>query len=269
MSQPERSEGARLESDAGIEERFAVADADRARGEYAEALARYREIIDAVGGAEPHCSRACAGAAACLVELGDAGGALAILDRGARAAEAARHVEGEIVDAGVRGGVLASVGRTAEAMALLEATAAACRQRGLESPLPQVLHHLAAAYLAARRSAEAITTARESIALQATARTDASPVGPLITLGAAYGQLGDLGAAESTLREALDGARSRGERALEGWALLMSAEIALGRGERAAALDVIDEAQEIAEELAMRPLLERCRAALRRAAGGA
>ena len=41
-------------------------------------------------------------------------------------------------------------------------------------------------------------------------------------------------------------------------------ELALRRGDRAAAAQHFDEAQEIAEELGTRPLLERCRVALRR-----
>ena len=64
--------------------------------------------------------------------------------------------------------------------------------------------------------------------------------------------------------KALEFAGRNGERSWEGWARLGWGELALRRGDRAAAAQHFDEAQEIAEELGTRPLLERCRVALQR-----
>ena len=55
-------------------------------------------------------------------------------------------------------------------------------------------------------------------------------------------------------------------RGWEAWTRYVAGLIAERRGDRAAAERGFDEAQEIAEELGLRPLLERCRAALARIA---
>jgi tetratricopeptide (TPR) repeat protein len=85
-------------------------------------------------------------------------------------------------------------------------------------------------------------------------------------LAMAHLDLGDPELAEADLKKALEFAERNGEHSWEGWARLVWGELALYRGDRATAAQHFDEAQEIAEGLGMRPLLERCRAALARVA---
>jgi hypothetical protein len=66
------------------------------------------------------------------------------------------------------------------------------------------------------------------------------------------------------VRRALEFAERNGERPWGGWARLVAAGIAARRGDRPAAERDLDEAQAIAEELGMRPLLEACGALARR-----
>jgi tetratricopeptide (TPR) repeat protein len=144
-----------------------------AQGRYPESVASYRELIDALEGpmaterfglsGQPY-SGACANAAESLIELGDIAGALAMIERGRAAADATGHLYTQMSVAAYHGGVLTAAGRVDEAITLLEATAATCREKRFVGQLINTLRFLARAYLAAGRPADAALAMRESIA---------------------------------------------------------------------------------------------------------
>jgi class 3 adenylate cyclase/tetratricopeptide (TPR) repeat protein len=240
-------------------------------GRYPEALREARELIALLRGPRaterfglsgiPYAG-ACGHVALVLAELGDHAGALQMLEEGQRVVDAANHLYSQMTLAAVRGRVLLAAGRTHDAVALLQPTAATCRERHFVGQLINALKALAHAYVQAGRAADAIAPARESIALQEQAKVYVERTYKHTVLARAYLALGDLDAAETELGHALAFADRNAERGHEGWARLAGAEIAARRGDRARAASLLAEAQEIAEALAMRPLLERCRALL-------
>jgi tetratricopeptide (TPR) repeat protein len=242
-------------------------------GQYAETVREARELVALLEGPRaterfglsgiPY-TGACGDAALALAELGDLAGALAMLDEGQRVADAAEHVYSQTTLAAARGRVLVEAGRIPEAIGLLEPTAATCRERHFVGQLINALKYGADAYVAAGRHADAIAAAREAIALQDQAKVYVERTYTHTVLTRAYLALGDLDQAEAELAQALGYAERNGERGHEGWARLAGAELAARRGEAARAAALVDEAQDIAESLAMRPLVERCRARLRR-----
>jgi tetratricopeptide (TPR) repeat protein len=251
---------------------FYISHALIAQGRYVEALARAREVLDLLEGPRamerfglsglPY-SGACEQAAGCLVELGDDAGALAILDRGQRVADAANHLYSQMVLAQMRGHVLAQAGRVAEGIAILEGAERTCRERRFIGQHINALRHLGDAYVLAGRPADALPAVTESIALQDRAQVFVHRTRKHTTLAAAHFALGDLTRAEAELARALALGEQRGERGQLGWARLLEAEMAAARGDRATAEAALDAAQEIAEELGMLRLLEHCRRRLR------
>ena len=252
---------------------FYLCHAHHAMGRYAEGLRRAREILTLLEGPQaterfglsglPY-SGACAMAAESLGELGDHEGALELIRQGQRVADAANHLYSQMVLAAAQGDVLVGVGRTDEAIAVLEPAVRVCREKNFVGQLINALKHLGRAYVLAGRSAAAIPLVTESIDLQEKASVYVQRTLKHTTLAMAHLDLGELVAAEENLTKALEFAGRNGERSWEGWARLGWGELALRRGDRAAAARHFDEAQEIAEELGTRPLLERCRVALRR-----
>jgi class 3 adenylate cyclase/tetratricopeptide (TPR) repeat protein len=251
---------------------FYLSHAYHALGQYAAAVDEANEVLRRLDGPRRHerfglsglpYSGACAIAAESLAELGDEHGALATIRRGQEAADAADHLYSQMAVAAAHGHVLTSVGRPQEAIAMLEPAAATCRRRSFVGQLINALRHLGHAYLAADRPADALPPLRESIELQERARVSVTRGSQLTTLAEAHLALGDLDAAEARLAEALAFVERQGERGAEAWARLASARLAHRRGDRARAVRMVEEAEEIAEELAMRPLLEQCRALTR------
>jgi class 3 adenylate cyclase/tetratricopeptide (TPR) repeat protein len=206
---------------------------------------------------------ACGFGALALAELGDRAGALEMLAEGQRVVDASNHLYSQMTVAAVRGRVLVAADRADEAIALLEPTAATCRDKRFVGQLINALKYLADAYVLAGRPAEALAPARESIALQEQAKVYVERTIQHTALARAHLALGDQDQAGAELGQALAFAERNGERGHEGWARLVGAQIAARRGDHAAAIRFLDETQDIAEELAMRPLLERCRALLR------
>ena len=178
-------------------------------------------------------------------------------------ADTANHLYSQMAVAASHGIVLVSAARAAEAIEILEATATTCREKKFVGQLIIALRDLGRAYVLAGRPAEAIALEQECIDLQETAKVYVNRGLQHTTLVEAHLALGNLGQAAAVLESALDFAQRNGERGTEGWARLTGGELALRRGDRATAARYFDEAQEIAEELGMRPLVERCRAALR------
>ena len=203
-------------------------------------------------------------AAESLGELGDHEGALELIQRGQRVADAANHLYSQMVLAAAQGDVLVGAGRGAEAIAVLEGAVRSCREKNFVGQLINALKHLGRAYVLTGRSDAAIPLIQESIDLQEKASVYVLRTLQHTALAMAHLDLGDLEAAEANLKKALEFAERNGERTWEGWARLVWGELALRRGDRTTAAQRLDEAQEIAEELGARPLLERCRVALRR-----
>ena len=250
---------------------FYLCHAYHVLGRYAESLQRAREILALLEGPRaterfglsglPY-SGACAMAAASLAELGDHEGAQDLIRRGQRVADGANHLYSQMVLAAAQGDVLVGAGRIDEAVAVLEPAVRTCREKNFVGQLINALKHLGRAYVPAGRSAAAVPLIQESIDLQEKAKVYVERALQHTALAMAHLDLADSGQAEAHLRKALEFAERNGERAWEGWARLVWGELSLRRGDREAAARYVDEAQEIAEELGMRPLLERCRAAL-------
>ena len=247
------------------------ARADHDAGLYRDALETARELLgflDAIGELAPIGEHAlprvaaCAIGARCLSELGDPPGALELIDQG-RAGTDASDVESRLELDAAAGQVLARSGRVEAAIALLESAFAACRDLGSDAARAASLEALASAYVAGGRYDVAIARAEEAIACAERAGTDQAR--SLTTLARAYLGAGNLDRAEAEYERALELARQREARGTEGWVLLAGGEIAARRGDRARTEQRLDDAQEIAEELSMMPLVERCRATLRRA----
>ena len=239
-----------------------------AQGRYADAIASYRELVETLEGpraterfglsGQPY-SGACANGAEALCELGDTAGALALVERGRAAADAGGHLYSQMVVAGYHGAALIHAGRTAEAIPLLETAAATCREKHFVGQLINSTRFLARAYLEAGRPADAVRTVQESIAVHEAAGVAVVRTTQLTTLGLAQLQLGDTDGARATLQEAVARAERLGERGAEGWARLARAELEAAARDVVTAAAELDQAQDIAEELGMRPLVERCR----------
>jgi tetratricopeptide (TPR) repeat protein len=141
---------------------------------------------------------------------------------------------------------------------------ATCREKHFVGQLINGLRNLAHAYVVAGRPSEAIAAAQEAIDLQEKAAVSVNRSEKQLILADAHLALGDLEQAGAALEHALGYAERQEERGYEGWARLTLAALEERRGNHAAAVQAADAAQDIAEDLGMRPLLERCRMLLKR-----
>jgi len=201
-----------------------------------------------------------------LAELGDNGGALEFFRRGEPVATSADDVYSRTPADICHGSVLAHHGDAGDAVRILEPITATCREKKFVSWLMLALASLGYAYARLGRSAEGISLAKDAIALQEETGAEANRAYLHLTLAKTALVAGDLEQAEASARTGLAFAGDDAERGWEAWNRWALGEIALRRGDRATAEREADEAQEIAEELGMRPLVERCRAVLRRGA---
>jgi tetratricopeptide (TPR) repeat protein len=237
-------------------------------GLYRRALEHFMHIIEALEGPQeaerfglsglPYCG-ACAMGAECLGELGDPEGAVELIRRGERVANAANHLYSKVPLAVARGKVLLTHGSPGEAIAVLEPTVAICREKKFAGQTMLALNALVNAYVRVGRAGEGIPLIQESIALQEKAAAFVKRSDKICTLAEAYLKTGQLDAAEAAANDALGFAHRHRERGVEGriWCLL--GEIALARGEHASATRHLEKAQEIAAELEMPRLAEGCR----------
>jgi tetratricopeptide (TPR) repeat protein len=240
-----------------------------AAGDYREALATARDVIARLGESPSAASLtalsiASATAAACLVQLGDPGGALDVVRRARAISGHAGSVESHLTLDVAEGEILADTGRVEIAIPLLEAAARIAR----ESAPPWcaiTLVVLGIAYIAAGRYADAIAAADGAVVLQDRVPALPDRARPHVVIARAAVALGDLARAESAWATALEIAQTGEERGNEAWAAFAGAALALRRGDRAGGEQRLDEAQEIAEELGMMRLVEHCRALLRSA----
>jgi class 3 adenylate cyclase/tetratricopeptide (TPR) repeat protein len=253
---------------------FYRAHAYQTMGRHREAIAECAAIHEALAGREherfglsglPYCGAA-GMAAWSLAEMGDIDGALALAERGEAVAGAANHLYSACAIKGSRAMVLNLAGRVDEAIALVEPVLATCREKNFAGHIMLTACTLAHGYAARGRGAEAAALAREAIELQD--RLGAWSDRSWMHVHKALGHLaaGQLDEADGDVARALELTERHSERGWEAWARYAGALVAQRRGDDAAAARHADEAQEIAEELALRPLLERCRVVLRRVA---
>ena len=247
-----------------------LARTQHAAGDYREALTTARDVIARLGESPAAASLtvssvASATAAACLVQLGDPGGALDIVRHARAISGHAGNVESRLPLDVAEGEVLADTGRVELAIPLLEAAAHATREGGALPLRATTLVVLGVAYIAAGRFADAIAVADDAAAMQDRASALLDRARPHVVIARAAVALGDLARAESAYVTALEIAQSGEERGNEGWAAFAGGALALRRGDRAEGDQRLDEAQEIAEELGMMRLVEHCRALLRSA----
>jgi class 3 adenylate cyclase/tetratricopeptide (TPR) repeat protein len=253
---------------------FYLGHVNSALGDNTQALRHYRDLFDVLEDGRkldrfglsglPY-SGACALAAECLLELGDTTGALAHVRRGAEVAREAGHLYSQMAVAAFHGMALSHTGAVAEAIGLLEDAVKTCRDKRFVGQLINVLRHLGDAYLRAGRPADARAAVQESFDLQDAARVSVLRGMQLLIIAGAWLAEHDFDRADETITRGLDYAERQGERGTQAHLLALRAEVALARGDRANAEAAADEAQEIAEELAMAPLVARCRTLLRRA----
>ena len=253
---------------------FYRAHAYQTMGRHHEAVNECTAIHGALAGREherfglsglPYCGAA-GMAAWSLAEMGDAEGALAMAERGEAVAQAANHLYSVCAIRGSTAMVLNLVGRVDEAIAVVEPVLATCREKNFAGHIMLTACTLAYGYAARGRGAEAAALAQEAIELQDRlgAWSDRSWMHAHKALG--HLAAGELDEAEGDVARALELAERHSERGWEAWARYAGALVAQRRGDAAVAARYADEAQEIAEELALRPLVERCRAVLRRVA---
>ncbi len=245
-----------------------------AQGDFAATLEHGRALTTLLAGRHegerfglsglPYCG-ALQYVAEALLELGDTAGALAAIEEGERVARAAGHLYSETALAATRGNALVFAGRAAEAIPLLEAAERTCREKHFLGQRINALRNLARACVEAGRPREAIAAATEAIRIHEGANVLVNRGMKHLTLARAYVQTGELDTAEQRAATAIEFSERCGERGWLGWCKLGAAEVARARGDRRRMEALVDEAQEIAEELSMRPLLERCRALLRAA----
>ena len=203
-------------------------------------------------------SGACALAAACLVELGDAGPAQDLLRRGEAAASVANHLYSKVPLAIARGRLLTLYGEITEVVRVMEPIVAICREHNFVGQTMRALTVLGDAYAAAGRASEAVPLVQEAIQLQESAAAFVDRALWVRTLGEAYRQAGQLGEAERTAHTALEFARRNGEQANEAWTRFLFGEIAADREDQEAARRHLEQARELAAGLGMRPLVAQC-----------
>lgn len=257
-----------------VVEAVELARAHYAAGQYREALAAARDAFGLLDAARRHehfglpalpWCLAAAVAAECLVQLGDPTGARDELRRGREPVDTAGDVPSRLLLDTAEADVLIDTGRAADAIQLLEpAVATACHDVETTT-LAHALATLAAAYASAGRHADARAASAEALAVIDQADAAMDHARPHITTAHAALGLGEIERAEEAYATAVEIAQARDERGNEGWAHFAGGLIALERGDRAAAEQRLEAADDIAEELGMMRLVERCRAALRRA----
>jgi class 3 adenylate cyclase/tetratricopeptide (TPR) repeat protein len=243
-----------------------------ALGAYRRARECFQEIIDRLEGPNagerfglsglPY-SGACALAAECVSELGDLAQALELIRRGEHVASAADHLYSKIVLAIARGRLLLRQ-NPADAIAPLEGTVAACREKKFAGQTMRALTVLGQAYGLAGRPAEGIPLLEEAIELQEQADAFVDRALWTRVLAGLHLEARNLEKAQATAETALGFARRHGERGNEAWTHRVLGQVMTARGERDEALRYFQTAQGLADQLSMRPLVAHCHLGLGR-----
>jgi class 3 adenylate cyclase/tetratricopeptide (TPR) repeat protein len=246
---------------------YYLAGCYHAQGRFPMALQHFRTILDMLEGPReterfglsglPY-SGACALAAQCLIEMGEAQPALELLRRGERVAQAADHLYSKVPLAIAHGHLLLYQGDSAATIRLLEPIVAMCRENKFVGQTMRALTTLGQGYALAGRAPDAIPLLKEAIELQESAGAFVDRALWTRTLGEIYRRAGQLDDAEATARTALGFAQRHGEAGSEAWIHLLLGTIALDRGEVQAARQHVAEARQLAVTLGMGPLVASC-----------
>ncbi len=239
-----------------------------AQGHYREAAAilqQNADMLDGGRGLEPGSQTgvlyvsSCGWLAFALAERGEFDSARAYGELAQRAADGMSHVYSQAIAWTMAGVVALRRGHLERALLLLERSLDASKENALAvwRPMPSSL--LGLAYVHADRVAEGLALLEQGVML-----TDALGVKAYLALWTAHHAEGLLVAgqpdrAREAAQRALDLALSHKERGHQAWALSLLGDIA-AHGERpdvARAESAYGQAQAIAEELGMRPLLAR------------
>ncbi|HSF04863.1 MAG TPA: AAA family ATPase, partial [Methylomirabilota bacterium] len=254
---------------------FYRAHAYQTKGFHREAVAECEALREAVAGREherlglsglPYCG-ASAMAAWSLAELGDHRGAQTMIAQGLARAEAADHLYSVCAVRTAEAFALGLAGRLDEA-AKVEPYVAVCRDKNFAGQFMLSGCALAYAWAGLGRGQEAASLAAEAIGLQDRlgAWSDRSWMHTVKALG--HLAAGEVDQAETDVKRALELAARHQQRGSEGWASYVAALVARQRGDQAGAEEFLDQAQDIADELGLMVLIERCRALARSLAQG-
>ncbi|MBI2528976.1 MAG: AAA family ATPase [Candidatus Rokubacteria bacterium] len=250
---------------------YYIGCAHLAVGQYPLALEHFSRVIERLEGPRaterfglsglPYCG-SCALGALCLLAMGDPERALALIERGERVVQAARHLYSEVPLMIARGRLLTERGRAGEALGVLEGAVAICRERKFAGQLMRALGAASSAYSLTGRHQEAIAAARECVELQEKAAALVERGDHVRHVAEAQLHAGELDLAEASAREAIAFAHRLAERSAEARALWILGEVCRHRGDRDSAARHYEQARDLAEELGMRPLAKRCRESL-------
>ncbi len=264
---------------------FYLAHAYHALGRFSLAHEHALKVIALLEGAReterfglsglPYCG-ACAIGAESLLELGDSTGALHLVERGERVAQAADHLYSRMPLAVVKGYLLLTGGQITDAIAVLEPAVATCREKKFVGQSMRALTALGHAYALGGEPMRGVPLLKEAIRMQEQAGAFVTRALWIRTLAHNCLLAGELEQAHAAAQEALGFAQRHRERWNEGWALWVLGEVEarqgdrerfLARGERPGAarqraLRHFQDALAIARELGMRPLAEHCEKSL-------
>ncbi|MEA2282591.1 MAG: hypothetical protein QOK21_3198 [Solirubrobacteraceae bacterium] len=210
-----------------------------------EALERGRALYEAAGG-RPDAAFAVAAATYCFIlyRAGRSGESIVVADRAAAAAEHVGDLELLAEAVNRRSGALLAVGRVAEAVALGHFSLDLARRTG-SSRTPVFAVNLAVALCAAGRYAEAAAAAESACRLAERAANRAVLAHGRTTLARVQAFEGRLEEAAATAAAAWAAGREHGNGAM---VLSVSLYVALQRGDRETAAELIDEVDRLRQE---------------------
>ena len=197
----------------------------------------------------------------CLAELGEFPEAVAAAETAWSLADTNGNPFSRVGARFALGNAFLREGRPAAAVPPLEGAVTLSAEYELENWRPAVLAALGAAHVATGRVAEGRRLIEDAVRHAEAARILSGHSMWLVYLGESLLRDGRPAEARAQALRALEHARRRDERGFEAWAHWLLGAIAAA-GEDAAATDAYRTALDAAEELGMRPLAERCRAAL-------
>jgi class 3 adenylate cyclase len=249
---------------------FYMGHARASSGRFVEARAHYARIYELLSGREterfglsglPY-SGSCAYDAWCALELGNAPEALALLERGARVADAAGHLYSQTVIGVYRTFILGYLGHAEEARAIGEATVATCRERRFAGQTMMGLMATGMALGQLGRAAEGARLIEDCIGLQevATATSDRGMM--LYLLAQLQVDSGQLDQAERTVEDATSYVERNREASYAAWLAWVRGRLARARGDSVRARAAYDTALAQAEQLKLAMLAAHCRLAL-------
>jgi tetratricopeptide (TPR) repeat protein len=198
----------------------------------------------------------------CLAELGEFPEAVTAAEAAWSLADASGNPFSRVGARFALGNAFIREGRAAAAIPPLEAARALSAEYELENWKPAVLSALGAAHVATGRIAEGRREIEEAVRYAEAARILSGHSMWLVYLGEALLRDGRPAEARAQALRALEYTRRRDERGFEAWATLLLGAAAAATGDAGAATEAYRTALGMADELGMRPLADRCRAAL-------